>query len=452
MPGKTIFCSWRSSRRPTRAAIRREVTPLPRPSGSYAPLRNTRGRVGDRYRLPVPGAPEPLRLDSPALEVMTDLRRVSAVTTDGNTSIANANQTMIARGVRALFVVDDTRRILGILTSSDLLGERPIQLAQARGIHYDEVAARDIMTPAERLEVVDLRDVQHARVGNIIATLRLASRQHALVVEDVEGGGATGDRTVCGIFSLTQIGRRLGIPPQPGSRHRPHFRRDRSADRVGLTCLRSRFPTDAVPGIALAWHSKSSSSRLPRSTAVLFLLVLFEPSLGYHLQAPTPAPASDAFCRMLAANTAIRAARRRCGRRPHRRRCILRSRTRGDRRGAEKHSHRGLHLPSERRRRSLPRCARRTCRGRRRRAHHRRCDRELSDSRPVFRAVARCGWLRSRGISRSAGTRSSASTTGPTARSSSSTARSDSSEAPALRHTGSAASMASDPGAIPCSA
>jgi cardiolipin synthase len=37
--------------------------------------------------------------------------------------------------------------------------------------------------------------------------------------------------------------------------------------------------------------------------AVLFLLVLFEPSLGYHLQAPPPAPASAAFRTMLAANT-----------------------------------------------------------------------------------------------------------------------------------------------------
>ena len=217
------------------------VTPLPRPSGSYAPLRNTRGRVGDRYRLPVPGAPEPLRLDSPALEVMTDLRRVSAVTTDGNTSIANANQTMIARGVRALFVVDDTRRILGILTSSDLLGERPIQLAQARGIHYDEVAARDIMTPAERLEVVDLRDVQHAQVGNIIATLRLASRQHALVFEDVEGGGGRRSHRLWHFFADADR-QAAGHSTAAGSRHRPHFRRDRSADRVGLTCLREPVP------------------------------------------------------------------------------------------------------------------------------------------------------------------------------------------------------------------
>ena len=182
--------------------------------GHYVPLHNSRGNAGDRYRLPVPGAPAPIRLDSPATEVMTDLRRTSAVIIDPGTSIAAANQAMIARGVRALFVVDEGRRVLGILTYTDILGERPIQIAQSRGMHYDEVLVRDIMTPADRLEVLDLREVLEARVGDLIATLRLAARQHALVVE-VPEPAAAGDRMVCGIFSLTQIGRRLGIPEQP---------------------------------------------------------------------------------------------------------------------------------------------------------------------------------------------------------------------------------------------
>ncbi len=43
-----------------------------------------------------------MRLDSPATEVMTDLRRVSAVTTDRDTSIDEANRAMIVKGVRAL--------------------------------------------------------------------------------------------------------------------------------------------------------------------------------------------------------------------------------------------------------------------------------------------------------------------------------------------------------------
>jgi CBS domain-containing protein len=182
-------------------------------TGSYYPLRHSKARAGERHVLPLPGSAAPVQLDSPATAVMTDLRQVSAVCIDRNASIASANRLMIGRGVRALFVVGDARQIFGIITATDILGERPIQFAQARNIHYDDVAVGDLMTPAERLEVLDLQDVLRARVGDIVATLKLAGRQHALVDEATEGA-SVGHRTVRGIFSLAQIARQLGIPAQ----------------------------------------------------------------------------------------------------------------------------------------------------------------------------------------------------------------------------------------------
>src|SRR4029078_5001741 len=65
----------------------------------------------------------------------------------------------------------------------------------------------------ERLEILDLDAVRSARVGDVIATLRLAGRQHALVVEMNDEDNAAA-KTICGIFSLTQIARQLGIPQQ----------------------------------------------------------------------------------------------------------------------------------------------------------------------------------------------------------------------------------------------
>ena len=103
---------------------------------------------------------------------MTDLRRVDAVTIVGEVSIDEANRVMIARRVRALFVVDEARQVIGIVTSTDILGERPIQFAQERGMRHGDVVVRDIMTPADRLEILDFRDVEAARVGDIVATLR----------------------------------------------------------------------------------------------------------------------------------------------------------------------------------------------------------------------------------------------------------------------------------------
>jgi CBS domain-containing protein len=179
----------------------------------YAPLRHLTSSRGDRYTLPVPSAQAPVRLDSPATDVMTDLRRVNAVVIDRNASIDDADRVMAAHGVRALFVVDDTRQVSGIITTTDTLGEKPMRFAQARGIRHGEVVVRDIMTPSERLEILAHDTAAGARVGDVIATLRFAGRQHALVVEtNPEAPG--NEKTIIGIFSLTQIARQLGVPPQ----------------------------------------------------------------------------------------------------------------------------------------------------------------------------------------------------------------------------------------------
>ena len=49
-------------------------------------------------------APNPVTLDSPAIDVMTDLALVAAVTIEASASLVTANDYMIARGVRSLFV------------------------------------------------------------------------------------------------------------------------------------------------------------------------------------------------------------------------------------------------------------------------------------------------------------------------------------------------------------
>jgi predicted transcriptional regulator len=179
----------------------------------YAPLRHSSSSPGDRYTLPVPSTQAPVTLDSPAIAVMTDLRRISAIIIDRNASIDDATRVMTARGVRALFVVDDTRHVVGIITSTDTLGEKPMRFAHAHGIRHGEVLVRDIMTPSDRLEILASSAVEQARVGDVIATLRLAVRQHALVVE-ANSGALHNERTITGIFSLTQIARQLGIAPQ----------------------------------------------------------------------------------------------------------------------------------------------------------------------------------------------------------------------------------------------
>jgi len=182
------------------------------PKDRYHPLRQSKAAPYASYYLqrPIPGGQ--IRPDSPAIEVMTDLTKVVPVTTRSLATVDEAERTMISHGVRALFVIDENRAVLGLITSTDVLGERPIQLAHQRGIRHDEVIVREVMTPSDRLEAIDFDDVQHARVGDVVATLKLSGRQHALVVERAPAGVI--GSTVRGIFSLTQIARQLGLSPQ----------------------------------------------------------------------------------------------------------------------------------------------------------------------------------------------------------------------------------------------
>jgi hypothetical protein len=181
---------------------------------SSRPLRQSKTAAGTQYYLPHAAAVRQVQPNSPAIDVMTDLKKVTAVTTTRFATIDEANQTMITRGVRALFVVDEDRAVAGIITATDVLGEKPIQFTQQQGIRHDSVLVRDIMTPADRLEVIDLVDVLQATVCDVVATLRLSGRQHALVVEQAPEQSGVARHAVRGIFSLTQIARQLGIASQ----------------------------------------------------------------------------------------------------------------------------------------------------------------------------------------------------------------------------------------------
>lgn len=147
--------------------------------------------------------------DSPAIEAMTDFSRVHAVTISAAALLPEANATMISRGVRLLMVVSADEEVLGLITARDILGERPLQLAQARNGKRDDLTVRDLMCPLANIDTLYLNEVMHARVIDILNALKNQGRQH-IMVEDVDP--ATGLPRVRGIFSATQIGRLLGVP------------------------------------------------------------------------------------------------------------------------------------------------------------------------------------------------------------------------------------------------
>jgi len=154
---------------------------------------------------------EKVTLEDPALSVMTDFTQVSAHNISPLETIEAARVKMIHYGVRMLFVVDSRNQILGLITSTDLTGEKPMLIIQTQGVQHTDVLVKDIMTPRDRLEVLCMDDVGKAKVGQVVSTLQKHGRQHALVAER-RNDHSQGLR---GMFSATQISRQLGTPLHP---------------------------------------------------------------------------------------------------------------------------------------------------------------------------------------------------------------------------------------------
>jgi CBS domain-containing protein len=174
---------------------------------SFTALARYPFKAGAHISRPTQVLAHSVTLNDQAINVMTDLRSVSVVNVRAKTTLAKANGKMIRYGVRMLLVMDDADKVTGLLTATDVLGDKPVRFLQEMGGTHADILVRDVMTAQQDLEVSKLEDVLKARVGDILATLRASGRQHAMVVEE----NADGSQNLRGLFSATQIARQLGV-------------------------------------------------------------------------------------------------------------------------------------------------------------------------------------------------------------------------------------------------
>lgn len=158
--------------------------------------------------------PTKVALTSVATAVMTDFNLTVPVSIDLNASIDRANDKMIACGVRLLFVTGKNGALVGLITATDILGEKPVLHITKQGGKREDVIVSDIMTAKDKMDVLHMEDVVQVSVGDIIETIKTCKRQHMLVVEH----DSSGQETLRGIYSTTQVSRQLGMHIEPSSR------------------------------------------------------------------------------------------------------------------------------------------------------------------------------------------------------------------------------------------
>ena len=136
--------------------------------------------------------------ESPALAVMTDLRKVRVITINPETPLNAALMVMINAKVRLLIAIDKAGVIVGLVSAQDVMGEKPLRVANEDRIHRDAVTVQQVMTHSSDVRPLNMPDVEHASVSDIVMHLIESHKQHALVVEPA---GESDGFHACGIFS-----------------------------------------------------------------------------------------------------------------------------------------------------------------------------------------------------------------------------------------------------------
>jgi CBS-domain-containing membrane protein len=131
-----------------------------------------------------------LHPSDPAILAVTDFTREHPVTIDAERQIDDALNDMIRVGVRALLVVKD-QRIVGLITSYDIQGERPLQFLQSSTYtHHSDIRVAHIMTPWHALTAINWETLQSMRAGDLLQVLDHAALTHLVVVEADRVGSA----------------------------------------------------------------------------------------------------------------------------------------------------------------------------------------------------------------------------------------------------------------------
>ncbi len=158
--------------------------------------------IGAVATLARPDIDQRISLESAASEVFTDFSRTQPVVIEAEVSVADAESLMRKAHVKLVLVVAHDDEFLGMLAFRDLNGERTRHMI-GQGTARADIEVRDVMVHRDEIRAVAYDEIEHARIRDVVATLTKEHCQHFLV---------TSDNKIRGIFSASDIARRLHLP------------------------------------------------------------------------------------------------------------------------------------------------------------------------------------------------------------------------------------------------
>jgi CBS domain-containing protein len=175
-----------------------------------------------------------LELSDPAIYAVTDFKRDYPMTVDAERQIDDALSDMIRLGVRALLVAKE-QRLVGLVTSYDIQGERPMQFLQSSNYsRHQDIRVMDVMTPWDELVALDWESVESARAGELLEMFSHTNLTHLLVVEVDRQTHVSVVRALASRARLLrQLGDRVSGFVEPGHRGDTREGQQQRSDHVG---------------------------------------------------------------------------------------------------------------------------------------------------------------------------------------------------------------------------
>jgi CBS domain-containing protein len=151
--------------------------------------------------------PWQVELNAPATSVMTDFRVRALFKVNPEDTIDAALQKMKIAGLRIGFVVDaSSEKILGMITSYDIMGEKPMRYLQSvgfadRGVTHKDIKVKDIMEKPEDWISVEMKNAEQVTVQGLLDAFQRTGRTHMPVLDHKDGK----EHHLCGLFSSAKV-------------------------------------------------------------------------------------------------------------------------------------------------------------------------------------------------------------------------------------------------------
>ena len=157
-----------------------------------------------------------LTLDDNAISVLSDFRLEQAPHCPKGISLEMAMTKLKQSGSNLLLVHNDQQQIIGLISSADISGEKPIKFVKDTGKKRDELKVKHLMTSIENIPTISTQEAVKAQIGDILQTLNSVASEYVLVATQEDSNTA-----IRGVFSARTIAKSLNIffDPSPAAKN-----------------------------------------------------------------------------------------------------------------------------------------------------------------------------------------------------------------------------------------